>query len=384
MNNQYVFLSYSHKDQESIKQYANSLRKEGYKIIYDEEMSAGDDWLTRARHFIRSEDCACVVFFISDASIISKPVLEEVIYTKRYEKKYFSVMLDNEDVQTKFRKLNKNPNISDELVDVADQMQDYFPSTKLFIPNNEKTIQDIITAFKDMDIECNKKTSEIIENIKIQENNLEEPQFVIIEGANVTKEDILSALELDMKYFDIDNSDQFTIEKCMNWFEINNTIYTMIKDVQTNKVVAYINAAPITDECYEDIREGKYADAEINDEHIVSYDLPGLYNLYFASVVVDQSYQNIGILKYIYDTFVEKMIKLLERDIVIERVIADAISSKGRKFCELFGMKKIKNETNHNSTIYEVKMFPPQFKVSSKATKKLYDYYQKKVNELDY
>jgi len=175
------------------------------------------------------------------------------------------------------------------------------------------------------------------------------------------------------------------IYKCLNvMLTMDNAIYTMIKDTKSNKIVAYINASPITDECYEDMLEGKYADSCIDDDCIVSYDLPGLYNLYFASVVVDQSYQNIGILKYIYDSFVEKMINLLNNDIIIERVIADAISPKGRKFCELFGMKKIINKTDHNSTIYEVSMIPPQFRVSSIMTKKLFDLYERKAKELGY
>jgi len=153
MNQKYVFFSYCHKDQSIINSFAQKLRTEGYIIIFDEEMSAGDDWIIRAKRFIRSDDCECVIFFISDNSIISKPVLTELEYVKRYNKKYFAVMLDDDDVQTKFKKINKDPNISDDLVDVADQMQDYFPLTKLFVKNDSKAISEIIDSFKEMNIQ---------------------------------------------------------------------------------------------------------------------------------------------------------------------------------------------------------------------------------------
>jgi len=37
------------------------------------------------------------------------------------------------------------------------------------------------------------------------------------------------------------------------------------------------------------------------------------------------------------------------------------------------------DESNHESTIYEVSLLPPQFRVTSKATKTLYDYYLKNI-----
>lgn len=115
--------------------------------------------------------------------------------------------------------------------------------------------------------------------------------FSIIQGKDVTRKDIEDALELDKRFYEFKEDCMFTIEKCLKWHRINPNIYTMLKDNSEDKIVAYINAAPITDECYEEIRSGKIVDARINDEDIESFDMPGFYNLYFASVVVDLEYQ---------------------------------------------------------------------------------------------
>lgn len=41
-------------------------------------------------------------------------------------------------------------------------------------------------------------------------------------------------------------------------------------------------------------------------------------------------------------------------------------------------------ESTHNSSLYEITMIPPKFRVLSKKSKHLYDYYQKKYNDAPY
>lgn len=97
---------------------------------------------------------------------------------------------------------------------------------------------------------------------------------------------------------------------CEQWFKVNPDIYVMAKDIKTKEVVAYVNISPVTDKCYEQIKNGE-------------------------------------------------------------------------KFCKFFGMIKVRG-SDHNSSVYEVSMIPPKFRVSSKKTKELYDYYQKKYQEAPY
>lgn len=196
--------------------------------------------------------------------------------------------------------------------------------------------------------------------------------YRIISGEEVTKENIAEALELDKLVY----QDEFIvdIERCFAWFEANNQIYIMIYDETAKKIVSYINLSPVTEEYYNKIRSGQFIDTLLPSDAIVAYDFPDLYFLYFSSIVIHPDYQNTGIFKLLFDSIVKKIIELGENDIFFKKMVADAVTERGEKFCKLFGMKKLKN-SEHASSIYEVNLIPPEFRVSSKATQELKEFY---------
>ncbi len=145
----YIFFSYSHKDKNHLEFYEISLSKLGYNVIYDKEMSAGDLWNSRAKNFIRSEECKCVVFLISNHSVISNPVLTELEYVKRYNKKYFAILLDGETLQEKFKRMNASKEYSHEQIDIIDSMLDYFPQEMLYIKHELNSIELLKKGIRD-------------------------------------------------------------------------------------------------------------------------------------------------------------------------------------------------------------------------------------------
>lgn len=378
----YIFFSYSHKDKSFLEFYENSLSKLGYKVIYDINMSAGDLWDNKAKNFIRSEECKCIIVLISDYSSISKAVLTELEYIKRYGKKYFAILLDGESLQEKFKRMNSSKQYSHEELDIIDAMLDYFPQEMLYIKHNSNSIDLVKKALETIPV-LHKRNYDLNSYKNSTEENID-MQFSIIQGKDVTLKDIEDALELDRRFYDFEEENFFTIDKCLKWYKTNPNIYTMLKDNHRDKIVAYINAAPITDECYEEIRSGKIIDAKINYEDIESFDMPGFYNLYFASVVVDLDYQNLFLLSKVYNAFADKLLKLADNDFIITRVLADAVSKKGKKFCEIFGMNKVVPQTDHESAIYEAILLPPQIRITSKKTRLMYESLLNKSKELGY
>ena len=208
-----------------------------------------------------------------------------------------------------------------------------------------------------------------------------ETRFIVIEGQQVGVEDINQALNLDKIVYQDDYI--ISIEKCIAWYQRNSQIYTMLKDTLTNQIIAYINVSPISDEYYERIKDGDFVDTLLPPEAIMQYDLPYFYSIYFSSIVIHPDYQNTGVLKPLFDALVEKFIRLGNNDILMKRLIADAVTEKGVKVCELFGMEKIKS-SKHHSQIYETQFLPPKFRVTSKATNELYKFYEQKAEELDF
>lgn len=87
----YVFLSYSHKD--DISGILEKFRRRGYNVVYDDAMSYGEEWDLNARRYIGSDKCKGVVFLVSENFLVSKPVLTETEYAARFRKKSFCVLM---------------------------------------------------------------------------------------------------------------------------------------------------------------------------------------------------------------------------------------------------------------------------------------------------
>lgn len=204
-------------------------------------------------------------------------------------------------------------------------------------------------------------------------------KFSVIEGSSVTAEDILQACMLDQMVYEEEY--YVTLQQCLEWHKKNDRIYTMIRDNTTKDIIAYVNMSPVTKEYYDKIKSGQFIDTYLPPDAIVDYFLPDTYYLYFSSIVVHPDYQNSTVFLILFNAITQKFLELGKEQILIEKIVADAVSEKGQKFCELFGMQKQK-DSHHNSQIYEVQMMPPQFRISSKATRELFAFYENMAAEL--
>lgn len=206
-------------------------------------------------------------------------------------------------------------------------------------------------------------------------------RFQVVVGQEVTKADIEEAVGLDGLSYD--ECYRGNLADCVEWAKANPDIYVMLRDLETGHIVAYINVMPVSDECYDRIRCGDFIDVEITPDMILSYDMPQAYCIYFSSVVIHPDYRNSGVFKLLFDAILSRFLSLGNDEVFIKKMLADAVSSTGEKFCKLFGMNKV-DMSKHGSTLYEVSLIPPKFRVTSKMTKALHDYYQAKYDEEPY
>ncbi len=203
----------------------------------------------------------------------------------------------------------------------------------------------------------------------------------IVTGKEITAEDIEEAVALDMLVYD--NIYHVDSELCKEWFKVNPDIYVMAKDVECDQIIAYVNVSPVTDECYYRIKKGDFIDTGITADMILSYDMPCPYNVYFSSIVIHPDYHNTEVFMELFNAIIDKFLLLGQHEVYIKRMIADAVTKNGEKFCKLFGMEKLRG-SDHDSSLYEIAMIPPKFRVLSKKTKQLFDYYKKKYEECPY
>ena len=245
----------------------------------------------------------------------------------------------------------------------------------------------------DFDTEMNRIVETVLSilNIKnkngeIEKNTMEELNKVVstypyylIKPEEITDDDIKEVLAMEAEIYKEDECQDFDL--CQKIHRINPYTDLFFKDLRTGKIVANIDICPITDECYELFKSGEFMDSEITPEMVVAYDMPALYNLYFTGIAIKEEYRNTSLLLLMISEAVNTLIKLGDRGILFKRMIADAVTPNGERFCKIFGMKNILN-TEHGSKIYEVVFMPPEFHVESTQTKQLYNYYKKKYDEL--
>ena len=75
-NQDYVFVSYSHKDSRRVIPYLSALQKAGYRIWYDEGIHKGSNWAIMLGE--RLQNCKSFLLFSSENSISSKNVENEI------------------------------------------------------------------------------------------------------------------------------------------------------------------------------------------------------------------------------------------------------------------------------------------------------------------
>lgn len=229
----------------------------------------------------------------------------------------------------------------------------------------------------------NETYNDLIEYIinALPKRTLIDDRFEVITGKEITIHDLEEAVALDHIVYP--NMEHTTAIECKKWHDINPDIYILIKDVTINQIIAYTNITPVTEECYNKIKSGEFVTTNITDDMILSYDMPFPYSVYFFSIAINPLFQNTKVFSIMLNVIIEKFIDLAKQDVYIKRMIADAVTLNGNKFCNLFGMRKIKNST-HESMLYETTLIPPSFRVISKKLKELYDLYKIKYEEASY
>ena len=93
----YYFISYSHKDYKAVYPDIYALQAEGVNVWYDRAMPAGESWKETAEKYIRPSRCAGVVFYVSENSLLSPAIHEEIAFAKQCGKSCLTINLPTSD-----------------------------------------------------------------------------------------------------------------------------------------------------------------------------------------------------------------------------------------------------------------------------------------------
>ena len=129
----YVFLSYSHKD--NISYYIDVLNIGGYNTVFDETISFGEEWDLKVRRQLSNSRCKGMFVFLSEKSAASNAVLTEIEYAEKYNKPYAAITLNNESPQKIFAEALRSGNEMARFV--IENLSVYFPQNKLYLLKND-------------------------------------------------------------------------------------------------------------------------------------------------------------------------------------------------------------------------------------------------------
>jgi hypothetical protein len=134
----------------------------------------------------------------------------------------------------------------------------------------------------------------------------------------------------------------------LNWIRINPDIYTFLMDSQSDAPAAYINAMPIDDGAYAEIRSGKRDDNTVTAEDVVPYVMSNTVKVYLMSIAVAEKHRRWGegFLQTSYvqllTGFIDKLIWYAKRHHVrVTHILASAWTPEGRRICQSFAMTQV-------------------------------------------
>lgn len=136
----YIFISYSHKDLESIFADLCVLHDKGYRIWYDEGIIPGKEWSAEIEDAISG--CAVFLVFISPNAIQSKYVLNEINYALEQRKIFLAVHIEETHLPTEFKRMQDIQAILRwQKIDAQ-----YFKKLAEALPGNVREFRDDIVA----------------------------------------------------------------------------------------------------------------------------------------------------------------------------------------------------------------------------------------------
>jgi len=95
----YIFVSYSHKDYKKVYEDLAYLYREGVRFWYDRGLPAGKNWDAEVKERLESPRCSGVIFYLSENMFLSKSVNEEISLVlgeeQQARKNYFCINLSD-------------------------------------------------------------------------------------------------------------------------------------------------------------------------------------------------------------------------------------------------------------------------------------------------
>ena len=155
--------------------------------------------------------------------------------------------------------------------------------------------------------------------------------------------------DIEHSYFPNDNITP--AEEVLKWYQKNNLTCIGVRN-SNNEVIASVNILPLNKRTFYDIYKNKMNEADVIDSQIEIYEGNKEYYLYLSSISINKNYRNnYRVIKTLLKGCIDLYKLLMDRNIKIIKIMADASTEHGEKVCKKLLKMDFIRDTSHNSKI---------------------------------
>lgn len=112
-------------------------------------------------------------------------------------------------------------------------------------------------------------------------------------------------------------------------------------------IVGYWHFVSLFPDQYEEAKSGTLLDLNITADRVRSFELPGLYNVYFAGLALKPEFRRPRAMRLLLSSLLEVLQALAKEDVFIGEVCANAFTPGGIGLCKSLGLKFGVHHTDH-------------------------------------
>ena len=150
-NGPFVFVSYSHADNDRVDDFILQLQEQNINVWFDVKLQFGIEWFKDVERHVSMSQCAGAIFMVSKSSLLSEPCMKElelVMKSPLAADRYLAVNLMNIGIEQMVRKLARDREMVHTINDDEILMFGDSPAYGLYL---EKMNQNVTYALMDAD-----------------------------------------------------------------------------------------------------------------------------------------------------------------------------------------------------------------------------------------
>lgn len=146
------------------------------------------------------------------------------------------------------------------------------------------------------------------------------------------------------------NESPISFETALSWYRIEKNIWSFVKNIYNDEILAYINSIPVDDETYLKFMCGELDESNLRSNQIQELDVSKNYNLIILSIAIkkgihyeENTLHKGRIVEILIMAAITKISSYNKKKIKLKKIGAVAWTAEGEKLCKGFCMTKSEN-----------------------------------------